>query len=156
MIEYDQRSYRPNVGIIVKNSDHKVFMGERFDNPYSWQFPQGGIDENEDFVAAAFRELQEETNITSVKILAQANDWLYYDIPLHLANKFWGGIYRGQKQKWFLMEFTGDYSEIKLDVHHDIEFKQYRFFDIHQAPSLTVPFKQAIYQQLIKEFAQWF
>ncbi len=155
MLNYEDRPFRPCVGIIVKNKAGLVFMGERQDNPGAWQFPQGGIDDGENITQAAMRELAEETNISSVKILAQTTEWLYYDIPLHLTNKLWNGQFRGQKQIWFLMEFLGNESEIQLDKHHEIEFTQYQFVAPHLAVDLTVEFKRDIYTQIIQYFGPW-
>ena len=99
---------RIGIGIVVLNQENKVFVGKRIDNPENfWQMPQGGVNENENFLEAAKRELQEETSIKSVKVVKELNGWLEYDLPNNLLGKIWGGKYRGQKQKWFVMKFLG-------------------------------------------------
>jgi len=114
--------YRACVGIVVLNKNRHVFVAKRLDGersgwPNSWQFPQGGIDERENPQTAALRELNEETGISSIKILDEMPIWLYYDIPEHIAARSWTGQYKGQRQKWFLMKFTGSDEEINLKQH---------------------------------------
>ncbi|MEI6628861.1 MAG: RNA pyrophosphohydrolase, partial [Alphaproteobacteria bacterium] len=126
--------YRPCVGIVLFNHTNKVFMAQRLDGyrlgwPDSWQFPQGGIDDGEDPAVAALRELKEETGITEVKIIAEMPQWLYYDLPTNLAEKIWQGKYKGQKQKWFLIKFLGNDSQIDL-AQTNPEFHAYEWVDI--------------------------
>ena len=103
---------RIGIGIVVLNQENKVFVGKRIDNPENfWQMPQGGVNENENFLEAAKRELQEETSIKSVKVVKELNGWLEYDLPNNLLGKIWGGKDRGQKQKWFVMKFLGKIEE---------------------------------------------
>lgn len=153
--------YRPCVGIILLNSNGKVWIGRRTDDDPAkrrvgtwWQMPQGGIDEDEDPELAALRELREETGVTSVEIIAQSKTWLTYDLPAELLGKVWKGRYRGQKQKWFAMRFIGDESEIVLDQGPGTkpEFDAWRWEDFATVPSLIVPFKRAVYDSLITEF----
>ena len=157
--------YRPCAGLTVFNHRGEVFIGRRDGGPehtdatHIWQMPQGGIDEGEDAYAAALRELYEETNIRSVKKLGTVKGWLIYDIPAHLLGKAWKGHYRGQKQKWFALLFTGDDREI--DVHapgggkHKPEFIDWRWEPIGNLPRLVVPFKRDIYRQVVKEFRKF-
>ena len=106
---------RIGVGIIVLNHENKVFVGKRIDNSENfWQMPQGGVDQNENFLQAAKRELEEETGIKSVKIIKELEGWLEYNLPKNLLGKIWKGRYRGQKQKWFIMKFVGDVNEINI------------------------------------------
>ena len=153
--------YRPCVGVMLLNSACKVWIGRRADadpkrQRYGswWQMPQGGIDKGEDPAPAALRELQEETGITSAEIIAESASWLTYDLPPELQGKAWKGRYRGQKQKWFAMRFTGQEDEITLDhgtgVHP--EFDAWRWADMSEISNLIVPFKRAVYKQVIAEF----
>ena len=106
---------RLGVGIALLNHENKVFVGKRIDNPAnSWQMPQGGVDKNEDLLQAAKRELKEETNIKTVAVIKELNEWLTYDLPENLLGKLWKGKYRGQKQKWFIMRFLGKNEEINV------------------------------------------
>ena len=106
---------RKGVGIVLLNSNNKVFVGKRIDNPINlWQMPQGGVDKNEDSVQSACRELREETGIKSIKLIKEINDFLTYELPENLLGKVLEGKYRGQKQKWFVMQFVGKESEINV------------------------------------------
>ena len=121
--------------------------------------PQGGIDEGEDPYKAALRELYEETNIKSVEKLGEIADWLAYDIPREIASEAWGGKYRGQKQKWYAMRFTGDEREINITMpaggHHPPEFIDWRWVEMRELPDLVVPFKRDIYARVVEEFARF-
>ncbi len=148
--------YRPCAGIMLYNQEGKIFVGQRADSKYSpnataWQMPQGGIDEGEIALTAAFRELEEETGITEATFKAKTDTWLYYDLPDELIGKIWKGKYRGQKQKWFLMEYIGDGSDINVETEHQ-EFSEYKWVDIDELPDLVVPFKKELYEQVIEEF----
>lgn len=159
---HDQLPYRPCAGIMVLNRQDLVFVGKRADGPGDpegrgrwWQMPQGGIDEGEDARAAALRELYEETNMRSVEIIAEAADWVRYDLPPHLLGKAWKGRYRGQQQKWFAMRFTGEESEIDIlnpGGGHKPEFVEWRWAPMNQLMDLVVPFKLDAYRQVIAAF----
>lgn len=144
--------YRRGVGIMLVNAQQQIFMAQRLDmRSEAWQMPQGGIDEGEDAQTAALRELGEETSITNVKILAQSKDWLRYDLPEDLIPQLWGGKFRGQEQWWFLMQFLGEDSEVNLATEHP-EFSQWKWVAVEEAPRLIVPFKRALYEEIIAQF----
>ena len=153
--------YRPCVGVMVLNATGQVWIGRRHDAPGEpegpgawWQMPQGGIDESEDPAKAALRELDEETGIRSVHIIAETPGWYTYDLPSNLRPKAWGGRYRGQKQKWFAMRFTGRDDEVALErPGHKAEFDAWRWADIGELLPLVVAFKRDVYSQVISEFA---
>ena len=152
--------YRPCVGVVVFNKDKKVFMAQRLDGyrlgwPNSWQFPQGGIDTNEEPANAALRELREETGISEIEIVAEISSWLYYDLPEDLAAKIWQGQYKGQKQKWFLMKFSGDDSQINLE-QDNAEFYNYEWVDLKDSINRVVPFKVDVYKEVVSYFQDWF
>jgi len=155
--------YRPCVGTMVLNREGLVFIGRRTSGPeqldadikHSWQMPQGGIDPGEDPLRAALRELREETNITSVTLLAESRDWLTYDLPPALVGKAWKGRYRGQRQKWYALRFFGSDAEIDLvgPGGHAPEFVAWRWAAMSQLPDLVVPFKRQVYEAVVAEFA---
>ncbi|MEM0930033.1 MAG: RNA pyrophosphohydrolase [Pseudomonadota bacterium] len=150
--------YRPNVGICVFNKDGQVWLGERLTapgtrevNPYRWQMPQGGIDKGENVTEAAFRELEEETGITSARLLMSTPGWLAYDFPPQYrqrGNKTW----RGQRQKWVAMLFEGEDSEVNLNVHLPAEFERWRWADLDELEELIVPFKREVYAAIVEAF----
>ena len=148
--------YRKNVGIAVFNKDQKVLMCARADKPgFAWQFPQGGIDNGETPLEAAYRELKEETGITSVELVAQLNKPLRYDFPTEILENFkkLGRNNIGQEQYWVLFYFYGEDSEIDFATHpEEIEFKAYEWVDISEAPQRIVPFKKDVYQKVAKAF----
>ena len=150
-------AYRPCVGIMLLNSHGLVWMGRRFEKQNDdgvgkwWQMPQGGIDEGEDPQEAVLRELAEETAVTSAHIIEEAPGWFTYDLPEHLIGKSWGGKYRGQKQKWFACRFTGPDSKINLTPPgHKQEFDQWQWMTMDEAVAAVVPFKKAVYVEMIK------
>jgi putative (di)nucleoside polyphosphate hydrolase len=157
----DPSSYRPCVGIMVLSRDGLVWIGRRHDAPSEpegpgswWQMPQGGIDEHEDPRQAALRELEEETGIRSVTIIAESPRWYVYDLPEALRPKAWGGRYRGQRQKWFAARFHGEEAEIALErPGHAPEFDAWRWAPIGDLVGLIVPFKRAVYEELVRDFA---
>lgn len=147
--------YRPCVGVMLTNGKGGVFVGSRIDREAgeAWQMPQGGIDKGEDLEEAARRELFEETGVTTIEILAESKDWLVYDLPPELVGKALKGKYRGQTQKWFLARFTGDETEIRLDLH-DPEFEAWKWVEVDTLPELIVPFKRKLYEALVAEFGR--
>ena len=150
-MDKQQLPLRIGVGIILLNSENKVFVGKRIDNPKKfWQMPQGGVNKNEDVFNAAKRELEEETNIKSVKLIKELNTWLEYDLPKNLLGKIWKGKYRGQKQKWFVMKFLGENSEINVNTKNP-EFLDWKWIDIDKLTEVVVNFKFKIYRKLTEE-----
>ena len=147
--------HRPNVGVVLFNRDGLVWLGRRAgtEGPYNWQFPQGGVDEGEDYEVAARRELQEETGVVSVRWLSRTDDWVVYDFPPEAmtGRKAMRG-FLGQKQKWFAYAFEGEDSEIDLNQHEQIEFDAWRWAPIDEALDAIVPFKRAAYWQVIEAF----
>jgi len=142
---------RIGVGIILLNRENKVFVGKRIDNPQNfWQMPQGGVDQNENFLQAAKRELEEETGVKSVKVIKELDEWLEYTLPKNLLGKIWKGKYRGQKQKWFIMKFLGNKNEINLK-NKNPEFLDWKWIKISNLPDVAVNFKIQIYERLREE-----
>ena len=142
---------RLGVGIVLLNSDNKVFVGKRIDNPVNfWQMPQGGVDNNENFLHAANRELKEETSITSIKLIKEIEGNFTYILPDNLIGIIWKGKFRGQKQKWFIMRFTGDKSEINIKTKHP-EFLDWKWIDLENLTEIAVPFKLEVYKKLTPE-----
>ena len=136
---------RVGVGIVLLNSENKVFVGKRIDNPQEfWQMPQGGVDLKENFFQAAKRELEEETGIKSIELIKELDGWLKYDLPKNLLGKIWKGKYRGQKQKWFIMRFLGKNDEINIKTKNP-EFLEWKWIDFKNLPSVAVNFKVNIY-----------
>ena len=142
---------RIGVGIILLNHENNIFVGRRIDNPKnSWQMPQGGVDQNENFLQAAKRELEEETGIKSIKLIKELNGWFKYDLPKYLLGKLWNGKYRGQKQKWFVMKFLGKPDEINVKTKNP-EFLNWKWIEPSQLSNIAVHFKVDIYNQLKEE-----
>lgn len=160
---FEDLPYRPCVGVMVLNREGRAFIGRRLGGPehvdddHVWQMPQGGIDEGEDPYPAALRELYEETSIRSVEKLGEIGDWLIYDIPRDIVGQAWKGKYRGQKQKWFALRFTGTDGEIDIDNpgggEHKPEFVQWRWEPVETLPGLIIPFKRGVYERVVKEFS---
>ncbi|HYE00197.1 MAG TPA: RNA pyrophosphohydrolase [Alphaproteobacteria bacterium] len=144
--------YRPNVGLMLMNRAGLIFVARRADTPDAWQMPQGGVDKGEDYRAAALRELQEEIGTDRAEIVAESAGEYTYDLPEHLIGRIWGGKWRGQRQKWFLLRFTGQDSDIDL-TKHDPEFDAWKWVPLAEVPTLIVPFKRAIYDAVCAEFA---
>ena len=144
--------YRPCVGLMLLNASGQVFVGKRIDQTVEgWQMPQGGIDDGESPRDAVLRELHEETGTTKAEIVAELPDWLYYDLPEHLVGIAFKGKFKGQKQKWFLLRFTGQDSDIDLAAHEP-EFSDWQWFDMDVLPGMIVPFKRPIYEAVIEGF----
>ncbi|MBR3369640.1 MAG: RNA pyrophosphohydrolase [Rhodobacteraceae bacterium] len=149
--------YRPCVGIMLINDDGLIFAAQRLDSAVpAWQMPQGGIDEGEAPGVAALRELNEEISVTPdlVVPLAETRDWLAYDLPHDIVPRIWKGRYRGQKQRWFLMRFTGRDDQIDIQTQHP-EFSQWRWIAAQDMLAEIVPFKRDIYASVIDEFSEW-
>ena len=147
--------YRPAVGILLLNRDGLAFVGRRIDMPRgvaAWQMPQGGIDPGETPLAAARRELCEEVGTDKAELLAESSGWLYYDLPADIARAMWGGRYRGQRQKWFAMRFTGRDADIDPSTERP-EFDAWRWVAPARLPHLIVPFKRLLYRDILAEFA---
>jgi putative (di)nucleoside polyphosphate hydrolase len=139
---------RSGVGIIVLNKDNKVFVAKRIDNPKNfWQMPQGGVDEGEDFLSAAYRELKEETSIKNVQLIKELNGMTTYELPKNLLGIIWKGRYRGQKQKWFLMRFLGNDDDINLKTTKP-EFFEWKWIDLDMITEVVVDFKLHVYKDL--------
>ena len=148
------RRYRPNVGVVVFDRAGRVWLGRRAGarTSYSWQFPQGGVDPGEDLLDAARRELQEETGITSVSLLARADGWISYDFPPEVLSAKGARGYVGQRQAWFAFRFEGSDAEIDLGVHSHPEFDAWRWAALQEALELVVPFKRDAYAKVIAAF----
>ncbi len=144
--------YRKGTGLMLVNREGKVFVARRIDMPSeAWQMPQGGIDKGETPRMAALRELKEEIGTDKAEIIAESEGWLSYDLPAELVPKIWGGKYRGQTQKWFLLRFTGKNSDIDIETEHP-EFLAWKWAEIGDLPKLIVPFKRKLYEDLLEEF----
>ena len=154
MNDFSDLNYRPCVGLMVVNTRKNFFTAQRLDfTSTAWQMPQGGIDGGEEALHAAYRELSEETSITEndVELLAVSRGWFSYDLPKELVSKLWNGLYRGQKQKWFLMRFTGNDDDINLNTEIP-EFSCWRWSTRQQLIESIVPFKKDLYRAVLKEF----
>jgi putative (di)nucleoside polyphosphate hydrolase len=139
---------RSGVGIVVLNKENKVFVAKRIDNPKNfWQMPQGGVDEGEDFLKAAYRELEEETSIKNVELIQELDGTITYELPDRLLGLIWKGKYRGQKQKWFLMRFVGSDSEINIKTKHP-EFLEWKWVELDKITDLVVDFKLHVYKEV--------
>ncbi len=139
---------RTGVGIVVLNRENKVFVAKRIDNPKNfWQMPQGGVDNGEEFLDAAYRELEEETSIKKVELIQEIDGTTTYELPDHLLGIIWKGRYRGQKQKWFLMRYLGDDDEINLDTKKP-EFNEWKWVNLNMITEVVVGFKLDVYKKL--------
>lgn len=164
MTRYEDLPYRDCVGVMLINQEGLVFIGRRaggiehVDESHVWQMPQGGVDPGEDAWDAAKRELYEETSVRSVEKLAEVGDWLTYDIPRTVAGRAWKGRYRGQRQKWFAMRFTGDEADIDpltLRNGQAAEFDAWRWERLALVPDLVIPFRRDVYRQVAQQFARF-
>ena len=151
MNEKKQLPLRIGVGIILLNNENKIFVGKRIDNPKNfWQMPQGGLNQNENFLEAAKRELEEETGIKSIELIKELDGWQIYDLPENLMGKIWKGKYRGQKQKWFIMKFIGENNEINVKTKNP-EFLEWKWIKISDLTDIAVNFKKNIYKNIKKK-----
>ena len=148
---FEKLPYRNGVGVVVLNNENKIFVAKRIDNPKNfWQMPQGGVDKGENYYDAALRELKEETNITSVKLIKEIDKKYTYILPDNLIGIIWKGKFKGQVQKWFLMRFVGNDSEIDINTIKP-EFLEWKWLNVDDLPKIAVNFKRDIYQNLKKE-----
>ena len=145
---FEKLPYRNGVGIVLLNHQNKVFVAKRIDNPKNfWQMPQGGIDEGEDPLKAAFRELKEETSIKNAELIKELDGTITYELPDRLLGIIWKGKYRGQKQKWFLMRFIGKDSEININTSNP-EFLDWKWIELDLITDVVVDFKLHVYKEL--------
>jgi len=150
-MQFKELPLRTGVGIIVLNKENKVFVAKRRDNQINkWQMPQGGVDEGETFLEAMKRELEEETSITNIEIIKEIRYWLEYDLPKNLVGKIWKGKYKGQKQKWFIVRFKGNDTEINIKTRNP-EFIEWKWIDVNDLPTVIVDFKKHVYIKLLEE-----
>ncbi|BBC72479.1 RNA pyrophosphohydrolase [Altererythrobacter sp. B11] len=156
MTDRKPSEYRPCVGVMLVNGEGQAFVGKRIDNKEGdrWQMPQGGVDPGEDLDIAMLRELNEETGITPrhLEIVDRMGQELYYDLPEELMGKLWGGKYRGQRQFWYLVRFTGTEADVNLEAHKHPEFCEWKWVDPELLPEIIVPFKREIYAAVVEAF----
>ena len=142
---------RSGVGIVVLNKNNQVFVARRIDNSKNfWQMPQGGVDKNENYLAAAYRELEEETSIKNVDLVGELDGLISYELPKHLLGVIWKGKYRGQEQKWFVVRFLGNDSEININTDHP-EFCEWKWVELENITDLVVDFKLHVYEDVKKK-----
>ena len=142
---------RKGVGIVVLNKENKIFVAKRIDNPKNfWQMPQGGVNDGEDFLKAAYRELEEETSIKEVELIKELEGTTTYELPDHLLGIIWKGKYRGQKQKWFLMRYLGKDNEINIKTNKP-EFLDWKWIELEMITETVVDFKLHVYKELKKK-----
>tara|TARA_A100000164_G_scaffold188056_1_gene166884 strand:+ start:411 stop:887 length:477 start_codon:yes stop_codon:yes gene_type:complete len=146
--KFSELPLRNGVGIVVLNKNNKVFVAKRIDNPKNfWQMPQGGVDEGEDFLKAAYRELEEETSIKSVELINELDGTITYELPDRLLGIIWKGKYRGQKQKWFVMRFIGNDNEININTRNP-EFLEWKWIELDLITEYVVDFKHHVYKNV--------
>ncbi len=146
--EFQHLPLRDGVGIVVLNQQNKIFVARRLDNPRNfWQMPQGGVDPGEDFLSAAYRELEEETSIKNVQLIRELDNMITYELPDNLLGIIWKGRFKGQKQKWFIMRFTGNDSEINLKTKQP-EFIEWKWIDLDMITEVVVDFKLHVYKEI--------
>ena len=151
MNDHKELPLRIGVGIVVLNKKNKIFVGKRIDNPKNfWQMPQGGVEQNENLLLAAKRELEEETGIKSVELVKELKEWFQYDLPKNLLGKVLEGKYRGQNQKWFIMNFIGKDDEINIKTKNP-EFLEWKWIQISELPKVAVTFKVELYKKIKEE-----
>ena len=146
--KFSELPLRNGVGIVVLNKNNEVFVAKRIDNPRNfWQMPQGGVDKGEDFLRAAYRELEEETSIKSVELINELEGTITYELPDRLLGIIWKGKYRGQKQKWFVMRFTGNDNEININTKNP-EFLEWKWIELDLITEYVVDFKHHVYKNV--------
>ena len=146
---------RIGVGIVVLNKNNQVFVARRIDNSKNfWQMPQGGVDKNEDYLTAAYRELEEETSIKNVDLVGELDGLISYELPKHLLGVIWKGKYRGQEQKWFVVRFLGKDSEININTDHP-EFCEWKWVELENITDLVVDFKLHVYEDVKKKVREF-
>ena len=157
MSEDAAAAYRPNVGVVLFHRDGRVWLGRRVNTrgPRNWQFPQGGIDPGEDLEAAALRELYEETGVRSAEPLGRVDEWISYDFPPAVMRRGDARGYRGQRQMWLAMRFTGEDEEVNLKAHLPAEFDRWRWASLAETPDLVAPFKRSTYARVIESFRRF-
>jgi len=149
--KYKNLPLRNGVGIVVLNNENKVFVAKRIDNPKNfWQMPQGGVDNNENYYEAALRELKEETSIISVELIQEIDKKFTYILPDHLIGIIWKGKFKGQTQKWFVMRFIGNESEININTKYP-EFLDWKWINLDDLPEIAVNFKLDVYKNVKHE-----
>ena len=149
--KYQNLPLRSGVGIVVLNKENKVFVARRIDNPKNyWQMPQGGIDDDEDYLIAAYRELREETGIKNVELIKELDGFTTYKLPTNLLGIIWKGKYKGQKQKWFVMRFLGNDDEINIKTKKP-EFLDWKWIELDKITDLVVKFKLDVYKEIKKK-----
>ena len=142
---------RIGVGIVVLNKNNKIFVAKRIDNPKDfWQMPQGGVDQNESYLDAAYRELYEETNIKEIELIKEVEEFTTYELPDHLLGIIWKGKFKGQKQKWFIVRFVGNEDEINIKTKKP-EFLDWKWIDVNEITKKVVDFKYEVYKKVKKE-----
>ena len=149
--KFQRLPLRIGVGIVVLNKNNKIFVAKRIDNPKDfWQMPQGGVDENESYLDAAYRELYEETNIKEIELIKEVEEFTTYVLPDHLLGIIWKGKFKGQKQKWFIMRFVGNEDEINIKTKKP-EFLDWKWIDVNEITKKVVNFKYEVYKKVKKE-----
>ena len=153
MTNKEDLPYRKGIGLMILNKNLEVFVGMRIDSKQeAWQMPQGGVDDGEELRDAALREMEEETGSRNAEILAETINWYSYDLPDYLVPKLWDGKYRGQQQKWYLLQFLGIDDEFNISSSHNAEFMQWRWSKIEDLPNIIISFKRDLYISVIEEF----
>ena len=148
----DAAHYRPCAGVMLVSEEGRVWVGERNDYPGAWQMPQGGIDHGEEPQLAALRELEEEPSVSNVALLAEAPDWLKYELPSDLRTRAWKGRWRGQMQKWFAFRHLGRDADIDVAGVASPEFARWQWVDLDEVPELIVAFKRPVYEAVVETF----